>query len=69
MRPGIDLSEKRVLVVGMARSGVASALFCAARGARVTATDAEPESKLADAAAKRLSLRFDDQLVSRDVFV
>ncbi len=52
MRPGIELSEKRVLVVGMARSGIASALFCASRGARVTATDAEPEAKLADAASK-----------------
>ncbi len=52
MRPGIELAEKRVLVVGVARSGVASALFCAQHGARVTATDTEPESKLAEAAAK-----------------
>ena len=29
-----------MLVVGLARTGVATALFCAARGARVTATDA-----------------------------
>jgi UDP-N-acetylmuramoylalanine--D-glutamate ligase len=52
LRPGIELAEKRVLVVGVARSGLASALFCAEHGARVTATDTEPESKLADAAAK-----------------
>lgn len=52
MRPGIDLNEKRVLVVGIARSGIATALFCAARGARVTATDEQPESNLAEAAAK-----------------
>jgi UDP-N-acetylmuramoylalanine--D-glutamate ligase len=52
LRPGIELAEKRVLVVGVARSGVASALFCAQHGARVTATDTEPESKLAEAAAK-----------------
>ncbi len=52
MRPGIDLSEKRVLIVGLARTGIASALFCAERGARVTATDEQPESKLAEAAAK-----------------
>ena len=52
MRPGIDLNEKRVLVVGVARSGIASALFCAAHGARVTATDEKPEANLAEAAAK-----------------
>jgi UDP-N-acetylmuramoylalanine--D-glutamate ligase len=52
LRPAIELAEKRVLVVGVARSGIASALFCAEHGARVTATDTEPESKLADAAAK-----------------
>jgi UDP-N-acetylmuramoylalanine--D-glutamate ligase len=52
LRPGIELAEKRVLVVGVARSGVASALFCAQHGARVTATDSEPESKLAEAVAK-----------------
>ena len=39
MRPGIELEGKRVLVVGLARTGVATALFCAARGARVTATE------------------------------
>ena len=39
MRPEIELEGKRVLVVGLARTGVATALFCAARGAHVTATD------------------------------
>ena len=39
MHPGIELDGKRVLVVGLARTGVATARFCAARGARVTATD------------------------------
>ena len=34
-----ELRGKRVLVVGLARTGVATALFCAARGAKVTATD------------------------------
>jgi UDP-N-acetylmuramoylalanine--D-glutamate ligase len=35
----IDLQDKRVLVVGLGRSGVAAAQLCAARGARVTVTD------------------------------
>jgi UDP-N-acetylmuramoylalanine--D-glutamate ligase len=48
----IELGGKRVLVVGLARTGVATALFCAARGARVTATEENPESRVAEAAAK-----------------
>jgi UDP-N-acetylmuramoylalanine--D-glutamate ligase len=35
----IELRDKRVLVVGLGKSGVASALFLKARGARVTASD------------------------------
>lgn len=35
----VELKNKRVLVVGLARTGVATAMFCAARGAAVTATD------------------------------
>ena len=52
MKPGIELAGKRVLVVGLARTGVATALFCAARGARVTATEERPESQIAETAAK-----------------
>jgi UDP-N-acetylmuramoylalanine--D-glutamate ligase len=52
MKPGIELSGKRVLVVGLARTGIATALFCAARGARVTATEERPESQLAETVAK-----------------
>ena len=51
--PGeIDLRGKRVLVVGLARTGVAAALFCAARGARVTATDSRTESEIGESVAK-----------------
>ena len=52
MKPGIELAGKQVLVVGLARTGVATALFCAARGARVTATEGRPESQIAETAAK-----------------
>jgi UDP-N-acetylmuramoylalanine--D-glutamate ligase len=41
-----------VLVVGLARTGIATALFCAARGAHVTATEGQPESQIAETAAK-----------------
>jgi UDP-N-acetylmuramoylalanine--D-glutamate ligase len=52
LKPGIELAGKQVLVVGLARTGVATALFCAARGARVTATEERPESQVAETAAK-----------------
>jgi len=38
-----------VLVVGLARTGLATALFCAARGAIVTATDARTENEIGEA--------------------
>ena len=48
MKPGIELEGKRVLVVGLARTGVATALFCAARGARVTATEERAEPQIGE---------------------
>jgi UDP-N-acetylmuramoylalanine--D-glutamate ligase len=44
-----ELRGKRVLVVGLARTGLATAFFCAARGARVTATDSRSETEIGDA--------------------
>ncbi len=44
----MDLSNKRVLVVGLGKSGVASALFMKSRGARVTVSDSKPEAELRD---------------------
>jgi UDP-N-acetylmuramoylalanine--D-glutamate ligase len=52
LKPAIDLAGKKVLVVGLARTGIATALFCAERGARVTATEARPELEIAETAAK-----------------
>ena len=42
----MDLTDKRVLVVGLGKSGVASALFLKSRGARVTVSDSKPETEL-----------------------
>jgi UDP-N-acetylmuramoylalanine--D-glutamate ligase len=51
--PGpVELKNKRVLVIGLARTGIATALFCAARGASVTATDTRSEAEIGDAAVK-----------------
>jgi UDP-N-acetylmuramoylalanine--D-glutamate ligase len=42
----MELTGKRVLVVGLGRSGIASALFLQSRGARVTVSDAKSEDQL-----------------------
>ncbi len=44
----MDLQNKHVLVVGLGKSGVASALFLKSRGARVTVSDSKPEAELRD---------------------
>jgi UDP-N-acetylmuramoylalanine--D-glutamate ligase len=42
----VDLQGKRALVVGLGKSGVASALFLKSQGARVTVSDSKPEAEL-----------------------
>jgi UDP-N-acetylmuramoylalanine--D-glutamate ligase len=44
----MDLNNKRVLVVGLGKSGAASALFLKARGARVTVSDSKPQDQLGE---------------------
>ena len=46
----MDLEGKKVLVVGLARSGVAVARLAASRGAMVVANDIKPESEIREAA-------------------
>jgi UDP-N-acetylmuramoylalanine--D-glutamate ligase len=73
----MELKDKRMLVIGLARTGVATALFCAARGARVTATESRPEAEVADAARKLraagVTLEFGDppaaSVVEQDLIV
>jgi UDP-N-acetylmuramoylalanine--D-glutamate ligase len=48
----LELEGKRLLVVGLERTGLATALFCRARGARVTASELRPEEAVASAAAQ-----------------
>jgi len=52
----MDLEGKRVLVVGIARSGVAAARLLTSRGARVTANDLKSESELGGAAEELRNL-------------
>ena len=46
MADEVDVKGKRVLVVGLGKSGVASAQFLAARGARVTVSDTRSRDEL-----------------------
>src|SRR6202795_1094695 len=53
--PGpVELKNKRVLVVGLARTGIATALFCAGRGAAVTATDSRGEAEIGEEIVAKL---------------
>jgi UDP-N-acetylmuramoylalanine--D-glutamate ligase len=45
----MELAGKTVVVVGLARSGIAAAEFLAGRGAQVVATDGKPEEELGEA--------------------
>jgi UDP-N-acetylmuramoylalanine--D-glutamate ligase len=44
----VELNNKRVLVVGLGKSGVASALFLKSQGARVTVSDSKPQEQFGD---------------------
>src|SRR5258707_11094911 len=63
MAEKINLKGMRVLVIGLARTGVATALFCAKRGAVVTATDSRSAAELGESVEKLTSagvrLKFD----------
>jgi UDP-N-acetylmuramoylalanine--D-glutamate ligase len=48
----LDLARKRVLIVGLGRSGTAVAILCAARGAQVTVTDVRGADVLGPALAE-----------------
>jgi UDP-N-acetylmuramoylalanine--D-glutamate ligase len=48
----VELRGKKVLVVGLGRSGIAAAQLCVARGARVTATDSRAAAALGPALSR-----------------
>ena len=48
MKSPMDLAGKRVLVVGLAQTGIAVARFLARRGARVIVNDGKPEAELGE---------------------
>ena len=54
MTQSLDVKGKRVLVVGLGKSGVASALFLHEKGARVTVSDAKAEEQLRNEIPKLL---------------
>ena len=52
MAAKIELTGRRVLVIGLARTGVATALFCAERGSLVTAADTRSAGELGESFEK-----------------
>lgn len=71
MRPGIDLSGKRLLVVGLARTGIVTSLFAAGYGAVVTATDEKPDTEMRETAERlrAAGVKLELGTQSSDVFV
>jgi UDP-N-acetylmuramoylalanine--D-glutamate ligase len=55
----LQLNDKKVLVIGLGKTGLAAAQFAAARGAQVTVSDEKPQAELKEAlgALAGLSLR------------
>ena len=47
-----ELTGKKTLVIGLARTGLTTSFFCARHGAIVTATDTRSESELGEASTK-----------------
>jgi len=62
----MELKNKNVLVVGLAKTGVACARFLAARGARVTVTDMRSEAALAGTLAELAEYAITSQLEHHD---
>jgi UDP-N-acetylmuramoylalanine--D-glutamate ligase len=56
MEQRMELKNKRVLVVGLGRSGAASAIFLQERGAKVTVSDSKSEAQLQDGIPALLDL-------------
>ena len=52
----MELRDKNILVVGLARTGVATARFLASRGARVAVTDQRTEPQLQEQLAQLAGL-------------
>jgi len=62
----MEIKDKNVLVVGLARTGVAVARFLVARGTKVTVTDMKDESELGEYLAQLAGLDIDFDLGRHD---
>jgi UDP-N-acetylmuramoylalanine--D-glutamate ligase len=58
----MDLRTKKVIVVGLAQTGIACAKFCVGRGARVVVTDTKPQEQLAPQLAQLAGLPINFEL-------
>ena len=62
----MELKNKKILIVGLARTGVAVARFLAERGAAVTITDMKDEAQLAPFMEKLAGLAINYELGRHD---
>ncbi len=62
----MELANKKILVVGLARTGAAVARFLAGRGAQVTVTDMKDEAALAPFLEKLAGLPINYELGRHD---
>jgi UDP-N-acetylmuramoylalanine--D-glutamate ligase len=63
----MEVAGKKVVVVGMARSGIAAAKFLAARGAKVLVSDAKPARSLTAEIAQLTTLGIDYEVGGNNV--
>ncbi|HCE69543.1 MAG: UDP-N-acetylmuramoylalanine--D-glutamate ligase [Geobacteraceae bacterium GWC2_55_20] len=62
----MELKNKKILVVGLAKTGVACARFLASKGARVTVTDLRNETQLAGPLAELAGFEIERELERHD---
>jgi len=57
----MDLRDKKVLVVGMARTGIATAKFLKAKGSFVTTTEMKPKEEMKEAVEELKKVSMDEK--------
>ena len=65
----MDLVSKRVLVVGMGRSGVAAAELASRLGAQVTCTDVRPDAPLVEGCDAVYGTHRDEDFLNADLLI
>lgn len=73
----MELKDKKVLIIGMAKSGISAALYCNKKGAKVTVSDSKTKEELGDVLEPiyktdiklELGKRADDLIADKDLII